>query len=137
MIKNLLKILLIIDNIYGITPFLLKPSSCNYMLVKRIHNHPINKIMMTNKNNKIDMFNDHIYNKKNNSISDIKEDNNNIKNLFKNNSTKEIEYEDDTDKYFAKRHIFGLSDYDLAIYRISFYITVWICVMNHFIFKIL
>jgi hypothetical protein len=79
--KFVIEIGVIIDNIYGITPFLLKPSSCNYMLVKRIHNHPINKIMMTNKNNKIDMFNDHIYNKKNNSISDIKEDNN-IKKLF-------------------------------------------------------
>jgi hypothetical protein len=54
----------------------------------------------------------------------------------KNNSTKEIEYEDDIDKYFAKRHIFGLSVYDLTIYRISFYITVWICVMNYYIVKI-
>lgn len=133
MVKNLLKVLLLIHNICDITPFIITPH--NIMLRKPYHN--INTLKMTNKDIKY-IFNDNIYNNtklnittdSKYNISEIQEDNiitKFLKNFQKN--TTEVEYEYQIDKYFAKRHLFGLSDYDFAIFRISLYFYIWYIVM--------
>lgn len=76
-------------------------------------------ILRSSKNNTQvkNMFNDYIYNRVNATLFDKKE-------KLKKEETEE-------EKFFAKRHLFGLSDYDFTILRISTYIVItFYCVMH-------
>ena len=81
----------------------------------------------SNKNNTQlrNMFNDHIYNRVNTT-------NINSQKIIKKKESKKVKkYSSDEEKFFASRHIFGLSDYDFTILRIYTYIVITsYCVVN-------
>jgi hypothetical protein len=75
------------------------------------------------------MFNDHIYNK------NITNKNITNKYILNNDDNNYEDYNDKIDDYFKKKYIFGLSDYDLQIYRIIFYISLYIIIIEYITIK--
>jgi hypothetical protein len=111
-------------------------TNVKYYLTKRLNIHNNHLTMLRENNNtKIrNMFNDHIYNRVNNTL--LKMNNNDVKEVKKDlkKEVKKVEnYASNEEKFFAPRHIFGMSDYDFTIIRISIYIVITSYCIAHWI----
>lgn len=128
--KSIILAVLFISNICDAFIYspILRPSHKTIIYKSSLTN--MNMVSPNKNSSTFNMFNDYIYTRNATNIKKINNLNKDNKNKVKKNDNNVEEYADENEKFFASRHMFGLSDYDLIILRISTYIVItWYCII--------